>query len=611
MRKIETYLIITLLSLTLAIAAVPIAYAASHTDVDVATAWNMMTSSAYPNLVILDVRNQSEYDTGYIARAKLVPVWQLQQRIGELSAYQNSEILVYCKTGGRSHNASLILDANDFTKVYDLTGGITAWNSSGYPIILPPRFTPSNWTLVTTRGLKAYPDLRETVWQKNASMAPNGPYDKIGLHRLVKTGITPKGVVFFLPGTWGNAESYMSNPPSDNWTRYENFSPPIYWANRGLDVYGIDYRTHFVPSTGVTPNQTSFMANWSYDQWVSDIKEAVDKAKEVSGAQKVFMSGKSFGGGVAMHYAAKYWQQDLRGIIMLDGGNGTANTNPTNTYNLTAEMKATRQWSIEWWNATASLYIFKYAFANPDSPAVVPYPNQNHTLQPPINPMTNRTWANITEWCKWKLTQDQVLPIDYWAVLEHITKLDRYWPMRLLFGVYDYAADFDWVNCPYEAFDYSDHYSEINVPFLGFTSELFGIGLWGNITRGIASTDVTGIFLPKYSHGDVDMGVYSARDVSQPALDWMLNRYQAPAASAFTNVTVLTGWTWHLFAHSKGGIGSHTYQWYEGTTLLQGQTRMVLPVTKSTPGVYTFTCKITDSEGTTTNSNAVTLTVIG
>ena len=84
-----------------------------------------------------------------------------------------------------------------------------------------------------------------------------------------------------------------------------------------------------------------------------------------------------------------------------------------------------------------------------------------------------------------------------------------------------------------------------------------------------------------------------------------------PRASAFCNVTVMPGWTWYFFAHSNGGIGSHSYQWYEGLTLLAGQTSMVLPVTKTAPGIYTFYCKVTDSEGTSTNSNTVTLTVLG
>ncbi len=81
------------------------------------------------------------------------------------------------------------------------------------------------------------------------------------------------------------------------------------------------------------------------------------------------------------------------------------------------------------------------------------------------------------------------------------------------------------------------------------------------------------------------------------------------SASALSDVTVKTGQTWNLLVQSSGGIGQHTYQWYEGTTLLSGQTSQLLPVNKSTTGTYTYSCKVTDSIGNTASSNIVTLTV--
>jgi pimeloyl-ACP methyl ester carboxylesterase len=86
---------------------------------------------------------------------------------------------------------------------------------------------------------------------------------------------------------------------------------------------------------------------------------------------------------------------------------------------------------------------------------------------------------------------------------------------------------------------------------------------------------------------------------------------QLVQASAFCNVTVLTGWTWWFFAQGTGGVGTLSFQWFEGSTLLQGQTSMVLAVTKNTPGTYAYFCKITDSAGSAVNSNAVYLTVLG
>jgi hypothetical protein len=74
---------------------------------------------------------------------------------------------------------------------------------------------------------------------------------------------------------------------------------------------------------------------------------------------------------------------------------------------------------------------------------------------------------------------------------------------------------------------------------------------------------------------------------------------------------VLPGWTWYFFVHSAGDVTPFKYQWYENTTLLQGQTSMVLPVTKTVPGTYSFSCKVTDAQGMTVSSNPVTLTVFG
>ena len=106
-----------------------------YTSIDVATANDMITSGSIPNLIILDVRTQSEYDEGHLENAVLIPLAELESRIDEILQYRDTEIIVYCKVGGRSAQASRILDSNNFTKVFNVEGGITAWESAGYPII--------------------------------------------------------------------------------------------------------------------------------------------------------------------------------------------------------------------------------------------------------------------------------------------------------------------------------------------------------------------------------------------------------------------------------------------------------------------------------------------
>jgi len=104
--------------------------ATGYTDVAVSDARTMVESK--PSLVILDVRNQSEYYLGHIRNAKLIPVWDLSARLNELNV--SDEILVYCEVGARSAAASQTLVDDGFLHVYNMLGGITAWANEGYPV---------------------------------------------------------------------------------------------------------------------------------------------------------------------------------------------------------------------------------------------------------------------------------------------------------------------------------------------------------------------------------------------------------------------------------------------------------------------------------------------
>jgi len=83
---------------------------------------------------ILDVRTQEEYDEGHIEGAMNIPVDKLENRLDELP--EDKPIIVYCRSGIRSNNASNILIENGFTRVYDMDGGILEWIDKGYPVVL-------------------------------------------------------------------------------------------------------------------------------------------------------------------------------------------------------------------------------------------------------------------------------------------------------------------------------------------------------------------------------------------------------------------------------------------------------------------------------------------
>jgi len=103
-----------------------------YVDVTVSVAENMI--NANPLLVILDVRTQSEYDSGHIRNAKLIPHTELEARISELD--EDTGAVVYCRSGGRSATASQILIDHSFTQVYNMLGGILAWMDEDYPVFV-------------------------------------------------------------------------------------------------------------------------------------------------------------------------------------------------------------------------------------------------------------------------------------------------------------------------------------------------------------------------------------------------------------------------------------------------------------------------------------------
>ena len=83
--------------------------------------------------VLLDVREQSEWVAGHVAGATLIPLGELESRMGELP--KDKDIVVMCRTGVRSAKGRDTLLKAGFARVTSMTGGITAWTSGGLPIV--------------------------------------------------------------------------------------------------------------------------------------------------------------------------------------------------------------------------------------------------------------------------------------------------------------------------------------------------------------------------------------------------------------------------------------------------------------------------------------------
>ena len=84
--------------------------------------------------IALDVREDNEYNEGHILNALHIPSGLVEQRLDELEPYKTQALIVYCRTGQRSAQASAALRKQGFERIYKLSGGMTAWRGADLPV---------------------------------------------------------------------------------------------------------------------------------------------------------------------------------------------------------------------------------------------------------------------------------------------------------------------------------------------------------------------------------------------------------------------------------------------------------------------------------------------
>ena len=85
--------------------------------------------------LLLDVRNQAEFDSGHILDARHVPQDQLASSTEALKKYREKVVIACCESGMRSGAAARVLRAQGFTKVVNLQGGLQAWRADNLPLV--------------------------------------------------------------------------------------------------------------------------------------------------------------------------------------------------------------------------------------------------------------------------------------------------------------------------------------------------------------------------------------------------------------------------------------------------------------------------------------------
>lgn len=85
-----------------------------------------------PNAVLLDVREDDEWQRGHAAQALHIPMGQVPARLGEIDA--QAELYVICHAGGRSLRVAKYLQQNGYRPV-NVNGGMLAWAGAGRPVV--------------------------------------------------------------------------------------------------------------------------------------------------------------------------------------------------------------------------------------------------------------------------------------------------------------------------------------------------------------------------------------------------------------------------------------------------------------------------------------------
>lgn len=84
--------------------------------------------------VVLDIRKESQYQSGHIINAINIPSEQIATQINKLKPYKDKGVIVCCETGGLApKEARKLIDAG-YEKVYSLKGGMPTWRNAGLPV---------------------------------------------------------------------------------------------------------------------------------------------------------------------------------------------------------------------------------------------------------------------------------------------------------------------------------------------------------------------------------------------------------------------------------------------------------------------------------------------
>ncbi len=92
--------------------------------------------------MLIDVREDDEFDAGHVESAIHIPLGALTDRIGTIVEDPATEIVLYCATGARSGIGAVFLTGAGYPNVFNMGGGFERWKAEDLPWTAPPGLTP-------------------------------------------------------------------------------------------------------------------------------------------------------------------------------------------------------------------------------------------------------------------------------------------------------------------------------------------------------------------------------------------------------------------------------------------------------------------------------------
>jgi len=362
----------------------------------------------------------------------------------------------------------------------------------------------STWSLTTAdRPVRPGLDVHETVW--TTPRPPGGPFDRIAVHRYRAKG-PATATLLYLPGTNMNGVAAITDERHNLW---------LFLAARGIEVFTLDYRTHFVPPETPVADLVA-LRDWTTAVFADDIRAAADLARRESGRDQLFVGG--FSRGVFLAYAyAGLEPHRVAGLVLLDGP--FKNHAPTAQVELgaaLAKLEASGAWASDiagsrGWDARQALMAA--VVAGPKGPATDP---KFDTIGAQLAHVLQTAWgpgrlANP----EGGMSQPRVL-----ATL--LAGYDRYYPAVQEVEGRAFADHGDHSATPLD-----DRWGSLTMPVVVFA----GTGMGGDFllnslfsAHRSGSRDVTFHVLERYGHLDVLVGDRAQQEVYEPLLEWIRER---------------------------------------------------------------------------------------